>query len=285
MDSPGRRRRRPLSGFSTFHFLIYPLLVSRGLNVSTPQPLNPVNARRAFTLIELLVVIAIIAVLMVILAPAFTNRKCADDLTSAAYTISGVLEQARAYAMGNNTYVWAGFYEEDSSGPSTSPGTVGIGRIVISAVASRDGSIIYDPNNPAAIEPTRLMQLGKLTKIDNIHLATFPDGSGTGSAFDTRPAVTYATARIGDNTPPSASLTPFQYPVGNPAPAAQYTFVKAIQFSPTGEARIDNTNYTLKTAAEIGLRPTHRTVVDNANPNVVAIQFSAISGDTKIYRR
>jgi len=259
--------------------------VSRGLNLSTSQPLNRVNARRAFTLIELLVVIAIITVLMVILAPAFTNRKSADDLTSAAYTISGVLEQARAYAMGNNTYVWAGFYEEDSSGLSTSPGTAGIGRIVISVVASRDGSTIYDPNNLAAIDPTRLIQLGKLTKIDNIHLATFPDGSGTGSTFDTRPAVTYATARIGDTTPPSASLTPFQYPVGNPAPVAQYTFVKAIQFSPTGEARIDNTNYTLKTAAEIGLRPTHGMVVDNTNPNVVAIQFSAISGDTKIYRR
>ena len=259
--------------------------MSRGFNVSTSQPLNRVNARRAFTLIELLVVIAIIAILTVIVAPAFTNRKSAADLTSATYTISGVLEQARAYAMGNNTYVWAGFYEEDSSGPSTSPGTAGIGRIVISVVASRDGSTIYDPNNLAAIDPTRLMQLGKLTKIDNIHLATFPDGSGTGSTFDARPAVIYATARIGDTSPPSASLTPFQYPVGNPAPVAQYTFVKAIQFSPTGEARIDNTNYTLKTAAEIGLRPTHGTVVDNANLNVVAIQFSAISGDTKIYRR
>jgi prepilin-type N-terminal cleavage/methylation domain-containing protein len=259
--------------------------VSRDSKSSSAFTLPKQCARFAFTLIELLVVIVIIAVLMVLLTPAFTNRKSADDLTSAAYTISGVLEQARAYAMGNNTYVWAGFYEEDSSRSSTSPGTAGIGRVVVSVVASRDGSTIYDPNNLAAIDPTRLMQLGRLNKIDNIHLATFPDGSGTGSTFDTRPAVTYATARIGDTTPPSASLTPFQYPVGNPAPVAQYTFVKAIQFSPTGEARVDNTNYTLKTAAEIGLRPTHGTVVDNANPNVVAIQFSAIAGDTKIYRR
>lgn len=227
----------------------------------------------------------IFAVLAVLVTPALTSRKGADDLTNAAYSISGVLQQARAYAMGNNTYVWAGFYEEASSGPSTSPATPGIGRVVVSIVASRDGSTVYDPNNLAAIDPTRLMQLGKLTKIDNIHLATFPDGSGTGSTFDTRPAVTYATARIGDTTPPSPSLTPFQYPVGSPAPVAQYTFVKAIQFSPTGEARINNSNYSLKTAAEIGLRPTHGTVVDNATPNVVAIQFSAISGDTKIYRR
>src|SRR6202022_1653616 len=59
---------------------------------------------RGFTLLELLVVIAIISILFVLLVPAFTTRKSADDMTNAAYTITGVLEQARAYAMGNNTY-------------------------------------------------------------------------------------------------------------------------------------------------------------------------------------
>ena len=156
---------------------------------------------------------------------------------------------------------------------------------MISIVASKDGTIIYDPNSPATIDPTRLTQVGKLTKIQNAHLATFADGAGTGSTFDTRPPVTYNTARIGDTTPPNPSVTSFQYPVGAPAPTAQYTFVKAIQFSPQGEARINNNNFSLKTTAEIGLRPTHSTVVDSLNPNVAAIQFSAISGDTKIYRR
>jgi hypothetical protein len=156
---------------------------------------------------------------------------------------------------------------------------------VISVVASKDGTIIYDPNNLAPIDPTRLNQVGKLTKIENVHLVTFADGSGTGSTFDSRPPATFNTARIGDTAPPSASLTPFQYPVGNPAPVAQYTFLKALQFNPTGEVRINNANYTLKTVAEIGLQPTHGTVVDTVSPNLVAIQFSAISGDTKIYRR
>lgn len=240
---------------------------------------------RAFTLLELLVVIAIVAILFVLVVPAFTNIKGGNDITNAAYTISGVLEQARAYAMGNNTYVWVGFYEEDVSHSSTSPATAGVGRVVISVVASKDGTIVYNPNSLATIDPTRLAQLGKVTKIENIHLATFTDGTGAGSTFDTRPPVTYSTARIGDTTPPNVSLTPFQYPVGNPAPVAQYTFVKAVQFSPTGETRIDNNNYTLKTVAEIGLQPTHGTAVDTLNRNVVAIQFSAISGDTKIYRR
>jgi hypothetical protein len=156
---------------------------------------------------------------------------------------------------------------------------------VISIVASKDGTIIYDPNSLAAIDPTRLTQVGKLIKIPNTHLTTFADGTGTGLTFDTRPPVTYSTARIGDATPPSASLTPFQYPVGTPVPTAQYTFLKAIQFSPRGEARINNNNFTLKTVAEVGLRQTHGAAVDTVSPNVFAIQFSAISGATRIYRR
>ena len=239
----------------------------------------------AFTLIELLVVISIIAILLVLMAPAFTTLKSAGDVTSAADTIKGVLDQARTYAMANNTYSWVGFYEENVSTPSTNPPTPGVGRIVMSIVASKDGTIIYDPTSPAKILTTKLIQLGKLIKIENVHLATFSNGSGTGSTFSTRPAVTY---RIGDGTTPPNSLTPFQYPVGNPEPAAQYTFVKAVEFNPRGEARIDNStsSYPLQAAAEIGLEPTHGNVTPNPTPaNLVAIQFTGLSGDVKIYRR
>jgi prepilin-type N-terminal cleavage/methylation domain-containing protein len=251
-----------------------------------PRPHHAVTPRGSgFTLIELMVVIGVISLLMVLVVPAVSSLKGSGDLTDAAYTISGALEQARSHALGNNTYVWVGFYEEDAAQSSTSPATPGIGRVVISIVAAKDGTLIYDPNGLATIDPTRLTQVGKLIKIRNAHLSTFTDGTGTGSTFDTRPPVTYDTARIGDATPPGASLTPFQYPVGTPVPTAQYTFLKAIQFSPRGEARINNNNFTLKTAAEIGLRQTHGAAADTVTPNVVAIQFSAISGDTKIYRR
>ena len=240
---------------------------------------------RAFTLVELIVVIALISTLMVLVAPAFTGIKSASDVTSAAYTIKDALEQARTYAMAHHTYVWIGFYEEPAGQPSTNPATPGTGRIVISTIASADGTTVYNPRSLAAIDPTRVTQFNKLVKVEGTHLATFPDGSGTGDTFDSRPAAIYETARIGDATPPNPSLTPFQYPVGNPAPAAQYTFVKAVEFSPRGEARINNRNYTLKTVAEIGLQPTHGAAVDVNSRNLIAIQFGALGGDLKIYRR
>ena len=156
----------------------------------------------------------------------------------------------------------------------------------MSIVASKDGTIVYDPSNPAKINTTKLIQLGNLIKIENAHLWTHTDSpSGAGSTYDTRPNVA-ATYCIGDTSPPD-SLTPFQYPVGNPEPAQQYTFVKVVQFSPGGEARINNSTstYSLQTAAEIALRPTHGTTVDTINPNPVAIQFTGVGGNVNIYRR
>ena len=239
----------------------------------------------AFTLLELLIVIGIIGLLLLLIAPAFTTIKGGTDVTSAAYTIKGVLDTARTYAKANNTYTWVGFYEEDVSQPSTNPPTPGQGRIVMSIVASKDGTRVYDPNNLTTISPTQLIQVGKLTKIENAHLWTHTDTpTGTGSTFDLRPNVA-STFCIGDSSP-GVSATPFQYPVGNPAPAAQYTFQKAIQYSSRGEARINNDSNSPQRAAEIAFKPTHGAAVPAAIPaNVVAVQVNGFAGDVTIYRR
>jgi prepilin-type N-terminal cleavage/methylation domain len=240
---------------------------------------------RGFTLLELLIVMGIIGLLMVLIAPAFTTIKGGTDVTSAAYTIKGVLDTARTYAKANNTYTWVGFYEEDVSQPSTNPPAVGLGRLVMSIVASKDGTTVYDPNNLAAIDPTKLIQVGKLTKIDNLHLWTHTDApSGLGETFDARPNVASAYC-IGNSSPP-ASSSPFQYPVGNPAPTAQYTFLKVVQFSPRGETRISNNANSPQRAAEIAFEPTHGAAAPATVPaNVAAIQVNGFAGDVRVYRR
>src|SRR5437867_6952270 len=98
---------------------------------------------RGFTLIELLIVIVIIAVLLVLIAPAFTTIKGGTDVTSAAYTIKGVLETARTYAKANNTYTWVGFYEENvENAASPNSSFPPVGRVIMSVVASKDGTNI-----------------------------------------------------------------------------------------------------------------------------------------------
>src|SRR5712671_1667802 len=151
---------------------------SHGALRSQRSTKNPQRCCAAFTLVELLVVISIMALLLVLIAPAFTIIKGGTDVTSAAYTIKGVLDTARTYAKANNTYVWVGFYEEDVSQSSTTPtATAGIGRIVMSIVASKEGTMLYTSplTGLVPLPSASLFQVGKLTKIDNMHLKTFSD--------------------------------------------------------------------------------------------------------------
>src|SRR5438552_9117391 len=119
-----------------YYFAVFPRLYSEfgssifKLQASRRRSRAIVQRTGAFTLLEMLVVMGIIAILMVLLAPAFTSIKSASDVTGAAYTIKGVLDQARTYAKANNAYTWVGFYEEDVS--STTPASPGSGRLVMS---------------------------------------------------------------------------------------------------------------------------------------------------------
>jgi len=143
-----------------------------------------VNARRAFTLVELLVVMGIISVLMVLVAPAFTNRKSADDMTNAANGIKGLLETARTYAKANNTYVFVGFAEVDASvDSSVSPQVAGNGRVAVAAVVSKDGSrqFQYVTSGQGSdwsanySNGAHLIAVGNLQVYENLHfLVTFP---------------------------------------------------------------------------------------------------------------
>jgi prepilin-type N-terminal cleavage/methylation domain-containing protein len=253
------------------------------------------TSQAAFTLLELLAAVAIIALLMVLVAPTFTKMKWGNDVTAAAYTIAGALEQGRNYAMANNTYVWTGFYEEDMTATSPTQATppyAGKGRVLIATVFSTDRTKIYEDADPIAQLPVnRIKQLGKIIKIEGIHITDIgappspaPSPKPSADILDGRPdwPYTYAAGIGADHfnriNSDSADTTRFAFAAGN------YTFSKTVRFNSRGEANINST-YALKNAVEIGLRSTHGTAVDLSNQNLIAIQFSGVGGNFKIYRR
>ena len=295
--------RRPLRG-QPFIFRCRP-----GFDINSPT-LFPRQSRAlrtphkqpcAFTLIELVSVIAIIIALTALLVPAFTSLKSAGDITQAAHTIAGVFEQARTYAMANNTYVWVGIYEENTTAAAptnATPPYPGKGRVLLAIVAANDGTTsCQDPasstSNRIPLLSSQITQVGQLVKIENIHITDIgpPPSPASSPAPDPNSIAGGRTSR----TPPAA---PFDYQnrissddthssfnqTLYPFVAQGYTFYKTIRFSPRGEANINGT-YVLRRVAEMGLKPTHGDVVDLRSANVVAIQFSGVTGKCKIYRQ
>src|SRR5687767_3380638 len=249
-----------------------------------------------------MVVIGVLVLLASLLAPAFPNLKGAGDLTAAAETIAGTLAQARTHALANNTYTWVGFYEEAATSAPASNATPpypGKGRLFLAIVRSLDGTSIFDENDPSAVLPaTRIAQVGKLVKLEGVHVTDIgappspaPNPAPRPNSLNARPDLPYTyAANLGADhfnriSSDSDDQTKFWFV------AQGYTFYKTVRFTPRGEANLNGT-YSLKVAAELGLVPTRGGVAPTPPPlgsrhggNVVAIQFSGVAGNFKIYRQ
>lgn len=268
---------------------------------STQMTLN-----KAFTLVEMLTVLVLIVIIASFAVPAFNSTGRANQSTKAAYDIAGTLEQARAYAMARNTYVWVGFYEEDASKPTPSTELTTAngngGRIIISVVASKDGSRYSDASvtakDPLAFDPLKLVQISKLIKVENMHMGTLNDGLAPGSSQNVPPRPAVATGyQIGDPAfathmpanggAPVQNPTTFTYPLSG---TKKYTFLRIVEFSPQGMASqiVDNIINGPQKWMEIGLQPTNGNAVappfKGTKKASAAIMIEGITGRVEVIR-
>ena len=233
---------------------------------------------RAFTLLELLIVVGIIGLLLVLLAPAFTTIKGGTDVTSAAYTIKGVLDAGRTYAKANNTYTWVGF--------AGSIGSTVTGSVALVVVASKDGTDLGTSVNQVGNRvniTAGVIPVGKVMRLDNAHIGdtgTPQPSPSPAPEFETRAPV-IVNYRIG--------ATGTQYDSDYYFIEQETQFDRWIRFSPRGEAVVKGGATQINQYAEVGLLPTHGTTlaasINPASGNLVAIQISGIGGNVRIYRR
>ncbi len=260
-----------------------------------------------FTLLELLIVIGLIAILLVLVGPAFTTMKSGSDVTSAIYEVKGILENARAYAKTNHSYVFVGFAEVDSSidasvSPQISTGDTPYGRVAVAVVASKDGTSQYQYATTDQgtdwkanyANGAHLVAVGKLQTYENVHFVPVDFGSWSPGAHPDSKM-----ARYQPTGPPyilsnaaSTSVTPFTWPLGSPLDSGyQYRFDRVINFDPTGIARIATANNgdAIAHVIEIDFQPTHGTVVpappeDQDVGTHAVIQLGTTSGAVRVYR-
>src|SRR5437588_1806217 len=222
---------------------------------------------RGFSLLELMAVVFVLILVVGFLAPAFTSLKSARDVTGTAYTIKGVIDQARTYAMANDTYTSVGFAGSIGNTPASVTG-----QIFIAVLASTDATANGFVNGS-------YKQLGKLLKFDNTHIHDSGVPTNDGTDFESRANVA-AAYRIS-----SAAAGAYTISVQG------VTFSRWIQFSPRGEAVLGGNN-AMTQYMEVGLFPTHGTSLaasQDANSkwlgNIVAVQVSGFSGSVRVYRR
>ncbi len=217
---------------------------------------------RGFTLLELLVVIAIAGILLGAAALSLKGINESGKFNHAVGEISGLLEQARAYAIAQNTYVWVAFYEIAPAGNQPL-------EVYVGSFASNDGT---DPFNwagsvtlpsPGTAGSTTLSPISKLYRYRGLHLQT----------------TTLPQAPATPNLPASAPVFKCTTP-GGIALSQTGAYYGVIEFTPTGAAH--NAANPIE-SIWLGLQPSlSPTVLDTHN--IASLKISGLTGLTTLNR-
>lgn len=218
---------------------------------------TPCRRRRAFSLIELMVVVAIITIVATFAVPAVSNLGGSGKFNQSIATVSGLLDQARQYAIAQNTYVWVGFANEAGGAEGD--------RVWLGVLASKDGTRTMTADNVPLISRLQVLQNTQLPAAS----PALPGGAG--------PAQTGADLGGG-------GLVTVSKPGGG-----TLTFERFLRFSPSGEAQVPSggsadpaDSFPPVNFAEFGLLPVKGSTPLQANAAI--IQVNGLTGNARVYR-
>jgi len=225
------------------------------------------KSQGGFTLTELLVVICIMAIIISAAVPAVTGLKGAGSVNQATAALDGLLEQAREYAVAQNTYVWVAFYTDTNA--------QGQNELFAAVIASNDGT---DPNPiPGSAYSYGKIPSAPLTLLNKV--STF-------TQLQLKPAGTFTSSQLSSlaNLPAAGTvneLSDMAFTLQIPGRTGTTTFPSSIQFLPTGEARNNSSPIDL---VEFDLEPAMTSSTANGQ-NVAVLRTDGLTGQTLVYRR
>jgi prepilin-type N-terminal cleavage/methylation domain-containing protein len=213
---------------------------------------------RGFSLVELLVVMAILVVMLALAGPAMNALKGANDVNQAAADLSGILEQARAYAMANNTFTYVGLHQVTGNDSS----------VKFAVFASKDGTRTITDN---------LQQISRLKTIENAQLTDKVEDYTNNK----RPMASSGNS-VENMLSANSGITLPTLGSGN----TQVTFERVLRFGPNGLAQADGLTPDAadnpKGYYEFGLYQTRGSKPLTENSAVV--QVSGLTGSVQVYR-
>ncbi len=236
------------------------LFFAQGIPVQAAGEPPSRKLRKAFTLVELLVVMAILTIIASIATPAVSSLLKGRSFDQTLAGLSGTLDQARQYAIAQNTYVWVAFATTST-------------QVNVVVFASPDGT---DSNTSWTGSPSAGSGvLVPITRTQTFNLTTLVSPNGSLAARTVVPATLPST--VGQPLNSSASFT-----MPLPTQTASTTFNYALQFTPSGEARI--TDGAPVDLVEFAVQP--QTAPGTANTqNGAVIQINGLTGQTRVYRQ
>jgi prepilin-type N-terminal cleavage/methylation domain-containing protein len=221
------------------------------------------NRDSGFSLIELLTVIAIMSLLVSVAVPAITSLAKGNQMNQSLIEIAGTLDQARQYAISHNTYVWVAFRPN----PTGAAGD----ELSVVLLASKTGTDPSPWTHYGTVPNAQIDMLGRVRTFTQIRL----EEAGT-FGENQIPALAGKSAVTLDNTPSTDTAV---FGIKLPGASAPVDFTRAIQFTPSGEARVASS---VIDAIEFGLHPTRGNVADNHN--VAVLRVNGLTGQTTVFR-
>lgn len=217
-----------------------------------------------FTLVELLVVLAIMGILAVIATYSLRGMQSSGDFNRALDGTTGILGEARAYAVAQDTYVWVVLYQNTPAGN-------GPPDVFVASFASNDGT---DPFNwtgsataPGPVGTSALTQIARTTRFSGVHLetTTLPNAPSSPNLPATSPAI--QTTTQSENGPVTLSSTSTVYWL--------------VQFTPTGAVRIGPNPID---SVWLGLQRASSATVLDAH-QIASVKIDGITGNATLYRQ